>query len=184
MGFFSLAAEVIFVVFGAWLEGSFGLSLAALGGAALLIGLAELTGEGATLVLTDRIGKRRAVFIGLMISAVSFGLLAVAGNSLGAGLALLAFGLLGFEFTIVSSFPLASEVAPEGRTRYLSLTVVALGIGRAIGAAAGPSLFESFGLAGPVALAVGADLVAAVLLVAWVTEVGGRHDLAAGAPRD
>jgi predicted MFS family arabinose efflux permease len=173
MGLFTMAAEVMFVVFGAWLEDSFGLSLAALGGAALLVGLAELTGEGATLTLTDRIGKRRSVLIGLVISIGAFSLLALAADSLGIGLALLAIALMGFEFTIVSSFPLASEIAPHGRTRYLSLTIVAMGLGRAIGAAAGPSLFGALGLTGPVVMAVAADLVAALLLLAWVRDPSG-----------
>jgi predicted MFS family arabinose efflux permease len=177
MGLFTMAAEVMFVVFGAWLEGSFGLSLAALGGAALLVGLAELTGEGATLTLTDRIGKRRSVLIGLVISIGAFALLALAADSLGIGLALLAIALMGFEFTIVSSFPLASEIAPHGRTRYLSLTIVAMGLGRAIGAAAGPSLFSALGLTGPVVMAVAADLVAALLLIAWVRDPSGGTEL-------
>lgn len=171
MGLFSMAAETMFVVFGAWLEDSFGLSLAALGGAALLVGVAELVGEGATLTSTDRIGKRRSVLIGLLVSAVSFGLLVPWGGAMGPGLALLAIGIMGFEFTIVSSFPLASEIAPEGRTRYLSLTIVALGIGRAIGAGVGPALFGAFGLIGPVAVAVVGDLAAAALLLVWVAEV-------------
>ena len=174
MGLFTMAAEVMFVVFGAWLEDSFGLSLAALGAAALFVGFAELAGEGATLTLTDRIGKRRSVLIGLIISACAFGLLATAANSLGTGLALLAIALMGFEFTIVSSFPLASEVAPHARTRYLSLTVVAMGAARAIGAAAGPFLFGAFGLTGPIVVAVTADVIAAGLLLAWVRDVPGR----------
>jgi predicted MFS family arabinose efflux permease len=173
MGLFTMAAEVMFVVFGAWLEDSFGLSLAALGAAALFVGFAELAGEGATLTLTDRIGKRRSVLIGLIISAVAFGLLATAANSLGAGLALLAIALMGFEFTIVSSFPLASEVAPQGRTRYLSLTVVAMGVARAIGAAAGLFLFGALGLTGPIVVAVTADVIAIGLLLAWVRDVPG-----------
>jgi predicted MFS family arabinose efflux permease len=176
MGLFTMAAEVMFVVFGAWLEDSFGLSLAALGGAALLVGLAELTGEGATLTLTDRIGKRRSVLIGLVISIGAFALLALAADSLGIGLALLAIALMGFEFTIVSSFPLASEIAPHGRTRYLSLTIVAMGLGRAIGAAAGPPLFGALGLTGPVVIAVAADLIAAFLLLAWVRDPSGRTE--------
>lgn len=147
------------------------MSLAALGGAALLIGVAELIGEGATLTSTDRIGKRRSVLIGLLVSAVSFALLVPWGGTMGPGLALLAAGIMGFEFTIVSSFPLASEIAPDGRSRYLSLTVVALGIGRAIGAGVGPVLFGAVGLVGPVAVAVIADLAAAALLLVWITEV-------------
>jgi predicted MFS family arabinose efflux permease len=178
-GLFSLASEMIIVVFGAWLEDSFGLSLAALGGAAILIGMAELAGEGATFAFTDRIGKRRAVFIGLAISAAGFALLVPARNVIGFGLLFLAVALFGFEFTIVSSIPLASELQPSARARYLAWMVVAMSLARGIGAATGPSLFQTFGLSGPALVAVAADLLAMVLLVGWVRERAGSSDQAA-----
>ncbi len=180
-GLFSLASEMIIVVFGAWLEDSFGLSLAALGGAAILIGAAELAGEGATFGFTDRIGKRRAVLIGLMISAVGFALLVPARNEIVVGLAILAIALFGFEFTIVSSIPLASELQPSSRARYLAWMVVAMSLARGVGAATGPTLFQTFGLPGPALVAVAADLLAMVLLLAWVRE---RVEPAAGATAD
>ena len=167
---FTLGAETMFVVFGAWLEGSFALTLAALGSAAVLIGFAELAGEGATLAFTDRIGKRRSVLIGLVVSAVGFTLLVPASNSLGIGLAFLALGLFGFEFTIVSSIPLATELEPTTRARYLAWTVVAMATGRGIGAALGPILFGSLGLAGPAIIAVAANMLAVAVLVTWVRE--------------
>jgi predicted MFS family arabinose efflux permease len=175
-GLFSLASEMIIVVFGAWLEDSFGLSVAALGGAAILIGMAELAGEGATFAFTDRIGKRRAVFIGLAISAVGFALLVPARNVIGFGLLFLAIALFGFEFTIVSSIPLASELQPSARTRYLAWMVVAMSLARGIGAATGPSLFQTFGLSGPALVAVAADLIAMVVLIGWVHERAGSGD--------
>ena len=175
-GLFSLASEMIIVVFGAWLEDSFGLSLAALGGAAILIGAAELAGEGATFGFTDRIGKRRAVLIGLIISAVGFALLVPARNEIVAGLAILAVALFGFEFTIVSSIPLASELQPSARAQYLAWMVVAMSLARGIGAATGPTLFQTFGLPGPALVAVAADVLAMVLLLAWVRERTGIGD--------
>ena len=169
-GFFSLASEMIIVVFGAWLEDSFGLSLVALGGAAFLIGASELAGEGATFAFTDRIGKRRAVLVGLMISAVGFALLIPARSELGLGLAILGFALFGFEFTIVSSIPLASELVPAARARFLAWMVVAMSLARGVGAALGPILFRSFGLPGPAIAAIVADVIAAMVLVVWVRE--------------
>jgi predicted MFS family arabinose efflux permease len=179
-GFFALASEMMIVVFGAWLENSFGLSLAALGGAAILIGASELAGEGATFAFTDRIGKRRAVLVGLAVSATGFGLLVPAQSSMVIGLAVLGVALLGFEFTIVSSIPLASELVPTSRARYLAWMVVAMSLARGVGAAVGPILFQSFGLPGPAVAAVIADVVAAVVLVAWVRE---RHDLDSASSR-
>ena len=45
---FSAASEVVFVVYGAWLEVGFSLSLAALGGTAVVVALSELGGEATT----------------------------------------------------------------------------------------------------------------------------------------
>jgi predicted MFS family arabinose efflux permease len=172
-GLFALASEMIVVVFGAWLEDSFGLSLVALGGVAFLIGASELAGEGATFAFTDRIGKRRAILIGLTISAIGFALLVPARDEMALGLFVLGVALFGFEFTIVSSIPLASELVPSARARYLAWMVVAMSLARGIGAAVGPNLFDSFGLPGPAIAAVVADVIAAGILIAWVRERPG-----------
>ena len=170
VGLFALASEMIVVVFGAWMEGSFGLSLVALGGVAFFIGASELAGEGATFAFTDRLGKRRAILIGLIVSIVGFALLVVTQNVMGLGLAALGLALFGFEFTIVSSIPLASELMPLSRARYLGWMVVSMSLARALGAAIGPFLFGAYGLAGPAVAAVAADMVAATVLIIWVHE--------------
>jgi predicted MFS family arabinose efflux permease len=169
-GFFALASEMIIVVFGAWMEISFGLSLAALGGVAVFIGASELAGEGATFAFTDRLGKRRAVLLGLAFSIAGFGLLVPTHNSMSLGLVFLGFALFGFEFTIVSSIPLASELMPMSRARYLGWMVVSMSLARGIGAAVGPILFDSYGLAGPAIAAASADVVAAIVLITRVRE--------------
>ena len=69
---FTFAAEISFVVFGAWLEEAFDASLVALGSTAIFIAIGELLGEGASIGFTDRIGKRRAVVVGLAISTVGY----------------------------------------------------------------------------------------------------------------
>ena len=176
MGLFTGGAELVFVVMGAWLEDSFGLSLLALGGVALVLGIAELAGEGTVVAFTDRIGKRRSVAIGMVIAAVAFALMAPAEERMGLGVALLAVALAGFEFTIVSSYPLASEVRPRARVKYLSLTVVAMGVGRAIGAFVGPRLFGIGGLPAPVLVAALANVVGLIVLLAFVRDRGVRPD--------
>lgn len=169
-GVFSGASEMMFVVFGAWLEEGFGLSLLALGAAGMLVAVSELAGEGATLAWADRIGKRRSVAIGLIISAAAYALLVTTQGRLGAGLATVAVALAGFEFTIVSALPLASEVRPGARTRYLALMWLAMGVGRAAGAYAGPVLFEAAGLAANALTAAIANVASIVLLLGWVKE--------------
>lgn len=162
---FSFAAETTFIVFGAWLEGGFGLSLAALGLASTMIALAEMTGEGAVLAFADRVGKLRMVGWGLGASAIGYVTLAPASSSLPLGLAALAATFVAFEITIVSTIPLASELAPGARSRYLALLMVALGIGRSIGDLVGPALFTWQGMpANALVSALGAIAALAVIL--------------------
>lgn len=163
------AAEVSFVVFGAWLEDRFGLSLVALGGAATAVAVAELAGEGASFALTDRLGPRRSVSIGLVICIAAFAGLGPASGSLGWGLAVLVVAFFGFEFSIVSALPLATEVAPAARTRFLSLVVVALSASRAVAAVVGPALFSHGGFAANSSTSAGAGLLA-LTLVFWIRE--------------
>jgi predicted MFS family arabinose efflux permease len=167
---FSLAAEVLFVVFGAWLEDSFSLSLSALGLSAVVLGIAELGGEGFTVLVTDRLGKKRSVLGGLTISIVAYSLMGAFATSQVLGLAMFAIALFGFEWTIVSSIPLASGMHETGRAKYLALGVVAMGLARSLGAAVAPALFTAGGLTYPVILAVAADVLAVVVLIAWVEE--------------
>ncbi|MGH3441882.1 MAG: MFS transporter, partial [Nitriliruptorales bacterium] len=165
----SLAAETSFVVFGAWLEDRFALSLVALGGAGAAIAVAELAGSTTVLGVADRIGKRTTVMVGIAAATSGFVFLPAA-ERLASGLTLFALALYGYELTIVAAIPLASELRPESRGRYLSLLVVAVGLGRAVGAAIGPALFEAFGIAADVVVSVVGNLIAIVILAAFVVE--------------
>ncbi len=168
---FSGAAEVMFVVMGAWLEDAFGLSLLGLGGLATLVALAELGGEGSTVGFADRIGKRTAVAAGVAISAVGFAAMAVFESRLVPGIGAMMVAFFGFELAIVSSIPLASEVRPQARARFLAWMIVAMALGRTLGAALGPLLFTEYGLAGNTIVAAGANVLALVALLAWVRDV-------------
>ena len=169
---FSAGGEFTTVVLGAWLEDSFAIALAGIAGLASLIVVAELTGAFSTGLFTDRLGKKRAVSIGLVINAIGYTVMGLSGGSvvLGVGGALVAF--LGFEFLIVSSFPLASELVPGGRGRYLAWLVVAISLGRSVAGAIGPVLFTSIGFGANATAAVVVDLLALTLLRLTVAEPG------------
>src|ERR671925_1061365 len=62
----SAANELVNLIFGVWLEDSFGLKIAALAGASAVIGISELSGEGLVALTTDRLGKPRALVLGLI----------------------------------------------------------------------------------------------------------------------
>jgi predicted MFS family arabinose efflux permease len=85
------------------------------------------------------------------------------------GLAALAATFVAFEITIVSTIPLASELAPKARSRYLALLMVALGIGRGIGDLAGPALFTWQGIPAN-ALVSSAGAIAALAVILSVAQ--------------
>ena len=166
---FAFAAEISFVVFGAWLEEAFDASLVALGSTAIFIAIGELLGEGASIGFTDRIGKRRAVVVGLATSTVGY-LAVSAANTYLLGVLAFAMALAGFEVAIVSAIPLATELFPQGRAKFLALMVMVMGVSRAVGTAVGVPIFISAGLSTNMAIAAIANGVAIGLLVFWVRE--------------
>lgn len=159
----SAANENFLVVLGAWLEADFGMSLTALGFASFVIGIAELAGEGGVMAMADRFGKRRAVAFGLFCSALAFALLhLIAATSAGALLGLFLL-FLTFEFTLVATLPLMSELVPTARAQTMSINATMLLLGRMVGALGGGLLFRD-GLGWNLFLGASLNLLALVVL--------------------
>jgi predicted MFS family arabinose efflux permease len=137
----TIANEVVNLMFGVWMEDAFQLNVLALGAASTVIGLSELLGEGFTAVLVDRLGKQRAIRIGLALN----GLVALSLPWLGRSLPGALFGLflfyLSFEFSIVSLLPLMTEILSEARATLLGANVAIFALGRALGAFLAPRLY-------------------------------------------
>ncbi len=165
LGLFSSAAnETVNLLFGVWLEDAFGLQIAALGAASAVIGLSELGGEGLVAAFVDKLGKPRAVALGLAVNSLAALALPVLGGSEAGALIGLFFFYISFEFTIVSSIPLMTEILPTARATVLALNVSGLSLGRALGAFAGPQLY-GLGFGAVAAGAVVFNLLA--LLALW-----------------
>jgi predicted MFS family arabinose efflux permease len=130
--FSCIANEFINLTFGVWMEDSFGLQLLALGGTAAVLGAAELGGEGLVAVITDRLGKRRAIFIGLLINSLAVLALPILGGTLSGAIVCLFVFYISFEFMIVSSIPLMTEVLPTARATVMAGFFTSASIGRAI----------------------------------------------------
>jgi predicted MFS family arabinose efflux permease len=145
--FLILAVEIPFIVYGAWLESSFGLSFSTLGLASTVVGVSEATAELGTTVVTDRLGKRRSVLIGLsglVVSLVALPWLARFG--LAPAMVGVVAMMLTFEFAIVSLLPLATELAPEARALLLALTLAMFNLARFVGGAVGGWLWQGAGI--------------------------------------
>ena len=157
----SMANDNLFVVYGSWLEDGFALSVAALGTATTVIGVAELSGEVLTASLSDRIGLQRAVRIGLFLSALGYLLLPVIAQSLTLALVGLFLVFVIFEFTFVTAISLVTEVLPEARATMMASYIAVAGLGRVVGALIGGPLWLWGGLA-----AIG-TVSAAIIIIAF-----------------
>lgn len=139
------AYETVFVVYGAWLEQDFNASLEQIGLVFGLLGLIELGGSAGAAMLTDRLGKRRAVLLGFGLTGLmQLVLITTAGNWLGFLVVFLLMGLLA-EFSIVSVIIMSSGMLARARTTTIATTLTATSIGRVLGSLLGPALFVAAG---------------------------------------
>jgi len=139
----TLAIEIPFIVYGAWLETAFGLSLSALGLASTVVGLAEATAELSATVITDRLGKKRSVLVGLLSLAASLMALPwLSRLGLVGALSGVILMMLSFEFGLVSLLPLATELAPEARASLFSLNAMSMSFSRVLAALIGGWLWQ------------------------------------------
>jgi DHA1 family inner membrane transport protein len=133
----SAANDNLFVVYGAWLEKSFGLSIIALGLGTGAIGLAELLGETVTATLADRIGLKRSVVTGLMSCIIFYVMLPFIGQTISMAFVNIFLIFAAFEFMIVTSVSMATELVPEARATMMATYLGAAGLGRVVGALIG-----------------------------------------------
>jgi MFS transporter, DHA1 family, inner membrane transport protein len=177
--FTSTANEVVNLLFGVWLEQSFGLKIAALGAASAIIGISELSGEGLVAALVDRLGKPRSVALGLGVNSLAALFLPVLGRTeVGALMGLFLF-YISFEFAIVSSIPMMTEVLPGARATVMAFNVAFMAFGRAIGAPLATLLFR-FGFPAVTTAAVLFNLLAYLALRRMQRGLASRGTLLPG----
>jgi DHA1 family inner membrane transport protein len=165
------SAEMVFVTFAAWLERTHGFGIVELAAVATAIGTAELAAEGAVVAFTDRIGKRRAVALGLGMAAIGFGALWPLGSNLPLALTGLVVGITGFEFAFVSSISVGTELRPGARIQVLTRFVVAQALGRAVAAIAAVAIAEAVGFGVVGVVSATAAIVAGWIVMTRVREV-------------
>jgi len=160
----SAGNELINLIFGVWLEDSFGLKIAALAGASAVIGLSEISGEGLVALTTDRLGKPRALLLGLSGNALAALLLPFIGQTqLGALIGLFLFYIT-FEYIMVSHIPLMTELVPAARATLLSFNLTGHSFGRMLGALLATFIYQRFGFLSVAILTVIFNLFALLAL--------------------
>lgn len=168
------ANEILFIVYGDWMETSFGLTLATLGLASAIIGGSEIAGETFAGWSVDRFGKRPVIITTGLMNALLYIILPFSNSNLTTALITLFFLFMTFEITVVGGMPLMTELVPKHRAVVMSMVVAAMSVGRTVGALAGPVVMEwgGFILSGAVsALVMG---TAVIILTLWIREA--RND--------
>jgi len=165
----SSANEMVNLIFGVWLEDSFGLKIAALAGASAVIGLSEISGEGLVALTTDRLGKPRALVLGLTGNALAALLLPIVGRTEVGALAGLFLFYITFEYIMVSHIPMMTELVPEARATLLSFNLTGHSLGRLIGALLATFIYQRFGFL-PVTLLAVMFNIFALLALAELTQ--------------
>jgi MFS transporter, DHA1 family, inner membrane transport protein len=141
----SMANDCIFVIYGAWLEENFHLSVTQLGLGSSVIGIAELCGEFMTVGLADRMGKPRALVTGIGLSMITYLALPWTAISLPFALTGLLALFIAVEFTFVTALSMATEILPDQRATMMSGMLAVAGMGRMAGAITGGFLWVLHG---------------------------------------
>lgn len=142
----SIANDSLFVIYGAWFEQVFLVNIVTLGFTTIAIGAAELLGESCTALFSDRIGLKKAVVFGLCGAILAYLLLPFIGVSLSFAMVGVFLVFFFFEFTIVTSFSLCTELVPTARATMMSGYYAMSGIGRMCGVLIGGSLWQYGGV--------------------------------------
>jgi predicted MFS family arabinose efflux permease len=143
MALIGFAQVNVLVVYGAWMEDRFGLTVSSLGIVTLVIGAAELVAELAVAFLADRFGKRRSVFVSVIFTTLAYVVLPRLTGSLAAALVGTAVMMFFFEFSIVGLLPLISGMNAEARGTVMSLSRAVASVSRAIAASLGVVLYTT-----------------------------------------
>lgn len=146
--FFSAANDTLFIVYGVWLEQTFSFSLTGISLGACIIGAAELSGEMLTVWFADRIGLKRAVIIGMIISIFCYAVLPLFQHNYLLPLLLVGIIFLSFEFTAVSFISLCTEIAPQTRAAMMAAAIAAGGTGRVFGNIIGSIIWPCWNIQG------------------------------------
>jgi len=147
------------------LEDAFALQITALGLAAAAIGMAELGGDSLSAGFTDRLGKLQSIGLGVVLNIMAGLVLPFLARSMpGAVLGLFLFYIT-FEFSVVSSIPLMTEILPAARATLLSINFATASLGRALGAFLAVPIY-TWGIKGNMVVAAAINLL--VLLTVFL----------------
>ena len=143
------ATQCLFVTFGSWLKDHFGLTDTGVSLVVFGLGFAELFSSLSSARFVDRLGKERATIIGAGLMIPSALLLALLHGHLLPGLLALVIAIGAFEFAVVCSFPLTTELVPGSPARGMALAFAFGTLGRAGASLIATRAYTRYGMAWP-----------------------------------
>lgn len=149
------ASQVVFVVYGAWLNEELGWGVGRIGLLAMGFGLGELGAVLATMRLADKLGQRTSSIFGALALSFTGLALALLTNIHALGVILIGLIMSCFEFALISLKPLIAEAVTTSRALVLSLAESGGTVGRAIGSLAGVFVYTRFGMSGAALVCAG-----------------------------
>jgi len=161
------ANQLVNIMFGVWMEREFGLHIEQLGAASAVIGFAGILGVVMVALFTDKLGKRWAIGLGLIVNSIASLALPLLGRSLTGALTSLFVFYLSFEFTLTSAISLMTELVPLARGTFVAANMAAISLGDSIGALAGTWLMR-IGLTANAFTAGALDIIALAILIFFV----------------
>ncbi|NNK95575.1 MAG: MFS transporter, partial [Desulfobacterales bacterium] len=144
----------------------------------IAIGSAELIGESMTALFADRLGLKRAIILGLCLAMCAYLLLPFIGKTLPLAMAGMFCVFLFFEFTIVTSFSLCTELLPKARATMMAGFYATAGVGRMIGVLIGAFLWQIGGITAVAWTSAGMTLLGLMSLL-WGLHGWRRNSTAA-----
>lgn len=146
------ATQCLFVTFGSWLKDHFGLTDTGVSIVVFGLGFGELLASLASARFVDHWGKERATVIGTCVMVPSAAVLAVAHGHLVPGLIALVLAIAAFEFAVVCSLPITTELFPSSPAQGMALSFAFGTFGRAAASLVATRAYTRYGMAWPAVL--------------------------------
>lgn len=164
---------VVSFTFGIWLVREYGFEAQALGGVALLFGLADLSGSSMVSWIGDRLGKKRSVMVSSLVGVLFYLILPLWNVGLIPVIIGLWLARWMFEFAIVASIVQISEQTPDRRGKIMTFRMALSTVSTFLAASFAPTIYETFGVLG-ISLVGAASLFAGFAITALLTKEKGE----------
>ncbi|MDO8363189.1 MAG: MFS transporter [Actinomycetota bacterium] len=166
------STQMLFVTFGSWLKDHYGMTAAGVSAVVFGLGFCELFSSLSAARFTDHWGKARSAAIGAGVMMPAALILSVVHGHLWIALPMLVIAIAAFEFAIVSTIPLGSELVRDNPARGIAILFTAGTLGRAAMSIPATRLYERHGMAWP---ALGCAALAGLAVVAVLSYGDTAH---------